>query len=182
MRFSAGPESARFSLFSTDSLGGTEKSRVKKISSSWTFFHKKIFPVFWFGFIALFVLTVSAAEADQLDAMFLVIPAFMAIVGFVLLKKLVWDLLDEVYDCGDFLLIKNQGEEDEVALSNIMNVSPSTFTNPPRVTLRLANPSRFGNEIVFSPVTGFSVNPFAKNAVAEDLMVRVDRARSRRAV
>ena len=35
-------------------------------------------------------------------------------------------------------------------------------------------------EIAFQPA-GFSVNPFAKSAIAEDLMVRVDEARSKRA-
>ena len=31
-------------------------------------------------------------------------PCFMAVVGFVLFKKLLWDLVDEVHDGGDYLL------------------------------------------------------------------------------
>ena len=102
--------------------------------------------------------------------------------GYFLMKKLVWDLVDEVYDCGDFLLVKNRDEEERIALSNIMNVNASTYINPPRITLRLVNPSKFGSEVAFSPITGFKLNPFAKNAVAEDLIVRVYQARSKRAV
>jgi hypothetical protein len=110
-----------------------------------------------------------------------VVPLFMAAFGFFLMKKLVWDLVDEVYDCGDFLLIRNRGEEDKVSLSNVMNVNASTHMNPPRITLRLVSPGKFGTEIPFSPLTGFTLNPFAKNKVAEDLIVRVDQARSKRA-
>jgi hypothetical protein len=98
------------------------------------------------------------------------------------MKKLFWDLADEVYDCGDSLLIRNRGEEERVSLSNIMNVSISPVMNPPRVTLRLVTPSKFGNEVAFLPIVGFTLNPFAKNQVVEDLIVRVDQARSKRAV
>jgi hypothetical protein len=98
------------------------------------------------------------------------------------MKKLVWDLADEVYDCGDFLLVRKRDEEDRVPLSNVMNVNASTYVNPPRITLRLVTPGRFGNEIAFSPIAGFRLNPFAKNKIAEDLIVRVDRARSKRTV
>ena len=62
-----------------------------------------------------------------------------------------------------------------------MNVSASTMVNPPRVTLRLVQPGKFGSEVVFSPKTGFTLNPFAKSEVAEDLIERVDRARRYRA-
>jgi hypothetical protein len=114
--------------------------------------------------------------------LFLIGPAFMVVLGFVVMKKLVWDLVDEVYDCGDFLLIRNRGEEERIALSNIMNVNASTLMNPPRITLRLVNRGKLGQEIAFSPITGFTVDPFAKNKVAEDLIIRVDQARSKRAV
>jgi hypothetical protein len=97
------------------------------------------------------------------------------------MKKLVWDLMDEVHDCGDSLLIRNGSEEEIIPLSNIMNVSASTNTNPPRITLRLVRPGRFGTDVAFSPQSRMSFNPFAKNLVAEDLIVRVDQARLRRA-
>jgi hypothetical protein len=155
---------------------------MKKISSTYTFISKKVFPLLWFGFLAFFVASTILAGAAKKDLMFLVVPAVMAVFGFLLLKKLVGDLVDEVYDYGDFLLIRNRGEEERVALSNIMNVSASTYTNPPRITLRLVNPGKFGKEIAFSPIARFTLNPFAKNQVAEDLIVRVDQARTQRTV
>ncbi len=154
---------------------------MTQISSKYLFFTKKGFPLLWFGFLGFFVVDAVANGAFEKDPMFLVVPCLMAVFGFFLMKKLVWDLADEVYDGGDFLLVKNRGEEDRVLLSNIMNVSASTNMNPPRITLRLVNPGRFGTEISFSPASPFTLNPFAKNQVAEDLIVRVDKARSTRA-
>ncbi len=102
----------------------------------------------------------------------------MATLGYFLFKKLIWDLVDEVYDCGDFLLIKNQGDEEKVLLSNIMNISCMSFSNPPRATLTLVHPIKFGKELTFSPISPrLRFNPFAKNAVVEDLIVRIDAAR-----
>jgi len=154
---------------------------MKKISSRWTFFNKWVFPVSLFGFLAAFVALSLSLGAPEKDPMFLIGPAAMAIFGFVLMRKLVWDLADEVYDCGDELLIKNRGKEDRIKLSNVINVNVSSLTNPPRITLRLDKPGRLGPEISFSPPRAFSLNPFAKNPIGEDLIVRVDRARVKRA-
>jgi hypothetical protein len=161
---------------------GRAASLMTRISSGVTFLYKRIFPIFWFGFLAVFVATAFlSGQGIEKDPLFLVIPCGMGVVGFFIMKKLVWDLVDEVYDDQDFLLVKNRGEEERVALSNIMNVSATTFVNPPRVTLKLVEPGRFGSEITFTPVKGFNLNPFAKNPIVEDLIVRVDKARTNRA-
>jgi len=133
-------------------------------------------PVLWIGLVAF-----GALMAARDLGNFILIPIIMTVFVFFLGKKLIWDLADEVYDCVDSLMIRKRGEEERIALSNIMNVSESTYLNPPRVTLRLVHPSRFGNEIAFSPIAPFTLNPFAKNQVAQDLMARVDQARSTRA-
>ena len=155
---------------------------MTRISSSWTRFNKNTFPILWHGFVAFFLVTAILSGAVAQDLRFLVIPILMALFGFFIMKKLKLDLVDEVYDCGDTLLIKNRGEEALVPLSNIMNVSESTYMNPSRITLRLIKPGAFGSEIAFSPVTGFRLNPFAKNQVAEDLILRVHQAKAGRAV
>ena len=63
----------------------------------------------------------------------------MAMIGFgyFIMKKLVFDLVDEVWDDGDALVVKNRGQEERIALADIKNVSYSPFVNPPRVTLSL---------------------------------------------
>ena len=150
---------------------------MTKISSGATFYYKRIFPVLWFGFIAVFIVTALMSGTTAQDMMLLIVPVFLIVVGYVVMRLLIWDLVDDVFDCGDALLIRNRGEEERVALSNIMNVGSTTFMNPPRVTLRLVNAGKWGQEVSFVPAPAFRLNPFARNRVVEDLIVRVDRAR-----
>jgi hypothetical protein len=150
---------------------------MKKISSS-VWFYKKVFPAIWFGFLAFFVVTAVVGGADREgNWFFLAVPLIMAVFGFVLMKKIVWDLVDEVFDCGDYLLIKKGGEEENIPLKNIMNVSAPAMMNPPRITLSLVYSGRFGSEVSFSPPYRVIFNPFARNSLADDLIVRVDQAR-----
>ena len=140
---------------------------------------KRAFPVLWFGFLAFFLITSISSGAVKEDLMFLVVPIVMAVFGLFLMKKMVWDLMDEVADYGDYLVVKFRGQEGTIYLSKVMNVSSTTNQNPPRITLRLRSPSKFGEEISFSPLSPFSLNPFRKNEIAEDLIIRIDRARSK---
>jgi hypothetical protein len=150
---------------------------MRKISSGSLSAMKRVFPVLWFGFLAFAVTVGISSGAYRKAPLVIVMPLVMMAFGYFLFKKLLWDLADEVHDGGDFLLVKMRGEQDRVLLSNIMNVSASVAMNPPRITLRLRVPGKFGDEIAFSPVKPFTLNPFARNAIAEDLMVRVDKAR-----
>jgi hypothetical protein len=154
---------------------------VKRISSRWTYFHKRVFPVIWFGFLALFVVAASTVmeKSGRFDVMFLTVPLIMMVFGYFIFKRLIFDLVDEAWDAGDYLVFKNGGVEETVPLTNIMNIRGSTLTNPPRVTLTLRTPSRLGNEITFSPATPFSLNPFKKSPIIDELIQRVDKARNR---
>jgi hypothetical protein len=153
---------------------------MTRISSKLTVWYKRGFPILWFGFLAIFVGVSLFSGGLVRDPIILIAPCFMGAVGFFMMKKLVWDLVDEVYEDRDALLIRNGGEEERIPMSNIMNVSATLLINPPRVTLRLVTPSRFGNEITFSPVTGLRLNPFAKNQVTEDLIEKVYKIRATR--
>src|SRR5688572_22818149 len=99
---------------------------MKQISSKYLFFYKKVFPLLWFGFLVFFIAETFMNGAYEQTPMFVVGPCIMAVFGFFLMKKLVWDLMDEVYDCGDSLLVRNRGVEERVPFSSIMNVSAST--------------------------------------------------------
>jgi len=61
----------------------------------------------------------------------------MAIFGYFIMKNMVFDLIDKVYDEGDSLLFKNSGKEVRVSLRDVKNVSYQTMMNPPKVTLSL---------------------------------------------
>ena len=70
---------------------------MTRISSSFTVFHKKVFPAIWFGFLALFLVTATLNGPAEKNLILLVFPVLMAVFGYFLMKKLVWDLVDEVY-------------------------------------------------------------------------------------
>jgi hypothetical protein len=151
---------------------------MKTISASGTFFYKRIFPTFWFGFLAIFLLTGLGSGIAAKSPMFLVIPLVMAVFGFVIMKKLLFDLADEVFDAGDHLVIHKSGRELHVRIADIINVSTSLMQNPPRVTLRLASPTELGSEIPFMVKRDSAWNPFNfSNTITDDLIRRVDAAR-----
>jgi hypothetical protein len=150
---------------------------MKKLSSRSTFFFKRIFPVILFGFIIFFILTaVFVDRRDRTaDVMIFVVPVFMAVVGYFIMKNLVFDLIDEVYDEGSTLLFKNNGKTVRINLTDIKNVSYSVMVNPPRVTISLRHKTEFGDELSFSPPA--SLIPFKKNSDITELIDRVDKAR-----
>jgi hypothetical protein len=150
---------------------------MQRISSRSTFFYKRVFPVFWFGLLALFFLLPLLVRKSAGGPPFVVflVPAFMLVFGYFLMKKLVFDLADEVVDEGDALTVRFGSERQRIPLSEIINVSYSYMQNPNRVTLTLRTPCPFGKEVSFSPPARFV--PFAKNPIVADLIDRIDAAR-----
>ena len=152
---------------------------MRRISSRATFWYKRVFPIIWFGLLALFIAVgvfTSTLNGGMQQLPFIIIPVVMVLIGYVIMKKFVFDLVDEVWDDGAALIVRDKGREDRIALSNIMNISYSPLINPPRVTPMLRQPSNFGTEITFSAPVRF-VPSFAKSPVIEDLIRRVDAAR-----
>jgi hypothetical protein len=147
--------------------------RGTRISSRNTFFMKRVFPLLWFGLIAVFViiaLTASDhAKRGTPAAVFLVVPVIMVIVGYAVMRRLVFDLADEVYDEGDALRVRFGADEERIRLDNT-----------PRVTLTLRSAGRFGREVSFSPPQTF-LGPLLRggNPIVTDLIERVDAARRR---
>ena len=155
---------------------------MKRISSSWTFFYKRVFPAIWFGFCVVFFilpwLGVPISGRSPPGPVFIA-PVVMLGVGFLIMKKLIFDLVDQVWDDGDSLLIRNRGEEQRVALADIKNVNYTPFVSPPRVVLSLRQTTVFGDQIAFcAPVR---LVPFASSPVIADLINRVDAARRKQA-
>ena len=149
---------------------------MERLSSGQTYFLKRIFPALWFAMVVAFAVFATAGRGRD-GASFYLVPIVMAAVGVVFMRKLVWDLADEVRDAGTSLLVRRGDIEERVELANIFNVDVR-YTNPPRVTLRLRQAGRLGREIVFMPkAPAFRLNPFARNEVAERLIERVDAAR-----
>ena len=145
---------------------------MRRISSYWTFFYKRVFPVLWFGFLVLFV---GIGVVNGQGLFIVIVPIAMIGFGYFIMQKLVFDLVDEVCDDGDALVVKNRGQEQRIALADIKNVNYSPFVNPPLVTLSLRRPTVFGDQITFcAPVR---LLPFSPSPVIADLIERVDHAR-----
>ena len=145
---------------------------MTKISGS-TFYFKKAFPTAWFG-----VLTFMAAALIVLgnaSIVFLLALLFMAGFGFAIFKKLVWDLADEVYDHGDFLVFKKNGASQSVRFEEIININHNPMMSPERIILSLRIPGPLGKELAFCPP--MKLNPFAKSPIVSDLILRMDNAR-----
>jgi hypothetical protein len=151
---------------------------MRRISSGWTFFYKRVFPIIWFGGLALFfgISLFAAPRSSQAATLpFLIIPIVMMGFGFVLMKMLVFDLVDEVWEDGNTLLVKNGGQEQRIELADIKNVNYTMLTSPPRVTLSLRRPTVFGDRIVFCAPVRFI--PFATSPIIDELIDRIDMAR-----
>jgi hypothetical protein len=105
----------------------------------------------------------------------------LAISLAIRLNDSLWHLADEVYDGGDFLVVRRRGEEETVPLSNIVSVmwiNRWKSIAPPRITLRLAHPGKFGSEIVFRPKRGIDEKR-STSKVAEYLNARINNSRFR---
>jgi hypothetical protein len=150
---------------------------MREISSSQTYFTKKIFPVIWFGGVVWIISRGVVYEAWKIEPIALVAPLFMLLIGVFAFRAYVWNLADKVFDDGDCLVVRKGSEEVRIALRDIVEVENKRMERTPRVTLHLRTPGKFGEKIDFLP-KGIAFNPFAKHPLAVELAERVQRARS----
>ena len=97
---------------------------------------------------------------------------FTAIISYGAIKKVALELVDEVFDEGNSLLVRDKGQEERISLSDISSVSYMAS----RVTLTLRKSSIFGAEIAFLPKTGFAT--FIKSAEMKDLIKKIEAQRA----
>jgi hypothetical protein len=125
---------------------------MRRISTPYTS-SIKIGSYVFFGLVGLLFVLLLMSGAYETSPMLLVAVGVMAVYGVCSMQSSRRDCVDDVFDCGDHLLVKKSGEEERVLLSNIVNVNFSK--NPQnmsaRITLRLASPGKFGTEISFAP-------------------------------
>jgi hypothetical protein len=154
---------------------------MKKISTpystSW-----RILPYTLFGFLGFFLLLMIKSGALEKSPIMLALPCVMAAIGYFSMRQNYANLADEVYDCGDCLLVQKGGEEDRVPLSNIINVNFTFNRSGARITLTLEKPGKFGAEITFIPPPQIYTNPLPKNEIAADLVTRAGQARNQATV
>jgi hypothetical protein len=150
---------------------------MSRISSALTFYYKRVFPLIWIGgcgVVAALGVYAALSKRSGLFPFVIIMPIVFGF-GIYFMKKYVFDLVDEVWDDGAALVVKNSGQEQRIALADITNVSYAATMNPPRVVLSLRHPTVFGDQVAFcAPV---QIMPLSQSPVIADLIKRVDRAR-----
>ncbi|HEU4669433.1 MAG TPA: hypothetical protein VFR91_01875 [Dyella sp.] len=157
---------------------------MQRLSSAATVWYKRGFPLLWFGLLAVFLAIAWLQPGGPGKApprVMVVVPLLMMGVGFALMRKLVFDLVDEAWLDGDQVVVVQRGERIRIPLLQVMNVNATSMVNPPRVTLMLRQPNaRLGDAVSFIPAgpRGF-LGGFRPNPVAMDLIRRIDALRQR---
>ena len=149
---------------------------MTKLSANWTGKSRWLMGMPAATVFACFVVYSIHEKGDGLSPMY----AFLTWVAIVSLYSLLMrlhcrNIVDELYDGGDFLLVRNGGIEDRIPLTQIDRVHKAMYSQPPRVTIRLNRPGKFGETIVYSPETRFALVPWAQNAT-NDLIERIKRS------
>jgi len=150
---------------------------MKKISSNWLV-GAKVFGYLWFGMLGFMTIMFIKSGVLTEKPFFLVGPLLLGVAGYYWMRRTVWSLMDEVFDGGDFLVVKKGGVEDQIPLENIADVSEAMYSRPPRVTLSLVTPGKFGSKIAFSPKNPFFLLQSSSSPVVKDLTIRTERART----
>ncbi len=153
----------------------------KRISSRNTAFLKHVLPAIWLGIVAVFVAValLGRPSGRSPPAVVYIVPALALAIGYAVIRRLVLDLADEVYDEGDALRVRCGDDEERIPLTNIINVSYAGLTNPQRITLTLRTPGRFGRQVTFSPPRRLFGPLFVENPLVNELIERVEAARQR---
>ncbi len=97
--------------------------------------------------------------------------AFLA-AYFWIARRFVWSLIDEVTDCGDYLLARRGRVEDRILLSDIEDIVDRPYARPPKAIVTLKARSAFGWSLVFALSPGRD-EVDGSRSIAADLRHRV---------
>jgi len=140
------------------------------LSSRLTKFHTRVFPALWSGLLG--TLIVVAAIADRDIAILLLILPLLGV--HFLIRSEISNFADEVFDCGDSLVVRKGAIEDRIPLRDIGSVRASLFRRPERITLQLSRRHKFGCEVAFIPAARWHL--YGRHPLARELNVRINRA------
>ena len=131
-------------------------------------------PVIWLGggtIAAIVAGVVLRNEPDFEPGTLVFVMLVQLTLSYLYIELFIFCLADEVWDCGDSLLIRNGGTEARVRMSDVSHVEYNTFFKPPRIAIvspDLPEPIR---QIVFMPPSRLHMRR-AVHPVAEDLLRR----------
>jgi hypothetical protein len=153
---------------------------MKRISSEMTLIHKgsAILCIGLFALSGVGPVIDVVSGANESPILTLLGICLIWLTTYLLLRAFVFDVADEVWDDGEYLVVTWGRVSERIAMSDIAEVSEPLFFRPRRVTLRFEKRGNFGREITFVPAGDFTLSPFRRSAAGEDLRKRVATARS----
>ncbi len=166
--------------FNSESSGESSiASSGERLSSQSTFFVKRVLPALWFGGLLYFA--VNSALAGDIGAYwpFVLAPMLIAAITYFAFRALIWRLADQVIIVAGALLVRLRGQDHRIALSDVVAVSFTRFSNPSYLTLRLREGHVYGDSLYFIPRAQFTLNLFAPNKVCDTLRSAIELAARR---
>ena len=147
---------------------------MKRINSKFTFLLKKIFPVFWV-MILFSMFVVILIHNQKIETLFIgiFVTLFMLVIGLLVYKFLLSNLMDEVYLDGENLVFRNSGEQIKLFLTDIKDYKYQRHMNPHNVTINTKHHTKFGKKLVFLAPTTYV--PFRKNEVIMQLLEKLNK-------
>lgn len=124
------------------------------LSSKWTFFYKRIYPVAWIllcGALTAFLWTTSCSGLGWLRGV-----ALIVFIGGSLFFFWYSSRLKHVWLRGDRLVVTDFRTEEEIPLTEVVDVRETRLWNPKLIRLTLVRPGKWGDEIVFMAPMRFS--------------------------
>ncbi len=153
----------------------------KRISSSLTYFYKRVFPALWiigFGVLAAWLWFGNFAhQASQTGGLrWFTLLAWCGGTGF-----LVWysRTLKEVWLYQGRLLVSDYDNEEWVPLGQVEEVKETRLWNPKLIKLRLRRAGKWGDQIVFIAPLRFHF-VFMDHPLAGELRILVSEAQGKR--
>ena len=151
---------------------------MRRLSSSWTWFYKFVFPPLWiggFGFAAVLLLQDPQAAHSTQDTgnpglIFLVMLIAVSLLMYATCMRFKYVELDN-----SELVISNYRDTIRVPLRDIESVWASRMINPEIMSLRFRTPTQFGTRIIFMPPMRFQLG-FTQHPLAKELEEMVRRA------
>jgi hypothetical protein len=151
---------------------------MELISNRWmTLLYKRGIPLLLGGLALFFVVFGISSGLYRLNNL---ISLVIVILVMIFLTYFLWrDTAEEVYDCGDFLLVKRGRLKEKIAFKDIAEVTSVKKRGNIIVILDLAYPGKTGTRITFLSNEKVSFfNPVKKSIIEKSIAQRVNAAKS----
>lgn len=126
-----------------------------KLSADSTSLYKKLFPFSMYVVLAAFyaLCMVAMYQIGEFDIWFFLVPVGLAALAYFLLQDGMIGLADDVFDCGEYLLVRSKGKEIRVDLEDVVKFEYSYRTQPQLICLTYKKSENSYRTVKFTPPT-----------------------------